>query len=317
MPDLVRVALVGYGFAGQTFHAPLIRSVPGLQLTVVVSGNPDRVRKDLPDATVQPSLERALAGNDADIDLVVVATPNQTHVPFATATLNAGKHVVVDKPFTTTLAEARSLADLASARGRILSVFQNRRWDSDFLAAKAILEDDRLGDVVHFESHIDRYRPVVPVRWREQPGPGAGLWYDLGPHLVDQALQLFGTPLAVSGRLARQRAGAAVDDWAHVILDYGRLQVILHAACLAASAAPRFLIHGTKGSWIKQRADVQEDQVRAGMKPGAPGWVRTPTLLYSSTALPGNPSCCTRRRAIIAATTWRCAMPFSEKARIR
>lgn len=278
MPDLVRVALVGYGFAGQTFHAPLICSVPGLQLTVVVSGNPDRVRRDLPDATVQPSLERALAGNDADIDLVVVATPNQTHVPFATAILNAGKHVVVDKPFTTTLAEARSLADLASARGRILSVFQNRRWDSDFLAAKAILEDGRLGDVVHFESHIDRYRPVVPARWREQPGLGAGLWYDLGPHLVDQALQLFGPPLAVFGRLARQRAGAEVDDWAHVILDYGRLQVVLHAASLAASAAPRFLIHGTKGSWIKQRADVQEDQVRAGMKPGAPGWGEDPDV---------------------------------------
>jgi predicted dehydrogenase len=274
MPDLVRVALVGYGFAGQSFHAPLIRSVPGLQLTVVVSSNPDRVCKDLPEVTVEPALERALVRDD--IDLVVVATPNQTHVPFATAILNAGKHVAVDKPFTTTLAEARSLADLASARGRILSVFQNRRWDSDFLAAKAFLEDGRLGDVVHFESHIDRFRPHVPARWREQPGPGAGLWYDLGPHLVDQALQLFGPPSAISGRLARQRAGAEVDDWAHVILDYGRLQVILHAACLAASAAPRFRIHGTKGTWTKQRADVQEEQVRSGMTPGAPGWGEDP-----------------------------------------
>ena len=273
MPDQtkpVRVALVGYGFAGQTFHAPLIRSVPGLQLAVVVSGNPDRVRKDLPEAIVEPSLDRVL-GHD-EIDLVVVATPNQTHVPLATAILNAGKHVTVDKPFTITLAEARSLAELASARGHILSVFQNRRWDSDFLAAKAILEGGRLGDVVHFESHIDRYRPVVPARWREQRGPGAGLWYDLGPHLVDQALQLFGLPSAICGQLVRQRAGAEVDDWAHVILDYGRLQVILHAASLAANGAPRFLIHGTKGTWTKQRADVQEDQVRSGMKPGAPGW---------------------------------------------
>jgi predicted dehydrogenase len=274
MPDLVRLALVGYGFAGQTFHAPLIRSVPGLQLTVVVSSNPDRVRKDLPEAIVEPALKRALVRDD--IDLVVVATPNQTHVPFATAILNAGIHVVVDKPFTTTLAEARSLADLASARGRILSVFQNRRWDSDFLAAKAILQDGRLGDVVHFESHIDRYRPVIAARWREQRGPGAGLWYDLGPHLVDQALQLFGLPSAIFGQLARQRAGAEVDDWAHVILDYGRLQVILHAASLAASTAPRFLIHGTKGTWTKQRADVQEDQVRSGMAPGAPGWGEDP-----------------------------------------
>jgi predicted dehydrogenase len=274
MRDVVRVALVGYGFAGQTFHVPLIRSVPGLQLTVVVSGNPDRVRKGVPGAIVEPSLDRALAHDD--VDLVVVATPNQTHVPFATAILEAGKHVTVDKPFTTTLAEARSLAELASARGRILSVFQNRRWDSDFLAAKAILQDGRLGDVVHFESHIDRYRPDIPPRWRERSGPGAGLWYDLGPHLVDQALQLFGLPSAILGQLARQRAGAEVDDWAHVILDYGRLQVILHAASLAANAAPRFLIHGTKGTWKKQRADVQEDQVRSGMKPGAPGWGEDP-----------------------------------------
>ena len=136
----------------------------------------------------------------------MVATPNQTHVPFATAILEAGKHLTVDKPFTTTLAEARSLANLASARGRILSVFQNRRWDSDFLAAKAILEDGRLGDVVHFESHIDRYRRDIPPRWREQSGPAAGLWYDLGPHLVDQTLQLFGLPSAILGQLARQRA---------------------------------------------------------------------------------------------------------------
>lgn len=274
MPDMVRVALVGYGFAGRTFHAPLIRSVPGLQLAVVVSSNAERVRKDLPDARVEPDLKRAL--DHDDIDLVVVATPNQTHVPLATAALEAGKHVTVDKPFTITLAEARSLAQLASARGRILSVFQNRRWDSDFLAVKAILDDGRLGDIVHFESHIDRYRPDIPARWRERSGPGAGLWYDLGPHLADQALQLFGLPSAILGQLARQRAGAEVDDWAHVILDYGRLQVILHAAALAAHAAPRFMIHGTKGTWRKQRADVQEDQVRSGMKPGAPGWGQDP-----------------------------------------
>ena len=208
MPDHekpVRVALIGYGFAGQTFHTPLIRSVPGLQLAIVVSSNPERVRKDIPEAIVEPSLERALARDD--IDLVVVATPNQTHVPFATAILEAGKHLTVDKPFTTTLAEARSLAKLAADRGRILSVFQNRRWDSDFLAAKVILQDGGLGDVVHFESHIDRYRPDVQPRWREQSGPGAGLWYDLGPHLVDQALQLFGLPSAILGKLARPESG--------------------------------------------------------------------------------------------------------------
>jgi len=274
MSDLVRVALIGYGFAGQTFHAPLIRSVPGLQLAVVVSSNPDRVSKDLPEVVIEPTLECALAHKD--IDLVVIATPNRTHVPFAAATLDVGKHVVVDKPFTITLNEARGLTELAAERGRILSVFHNRRWDSDFLAAKAILADGRLGDVVHFESHIDRYRPEVQSRWREQTVPGAGVWYDLGPHLVDQALQLFGLPSAILGQLARQRANAQVDDWAHVILDYGRLQVILHSSSLAASAAPRFLIHGTKGTWTKHRADVQEDQVRSGMAPTSPGWGEDP-----------------------------------------
>jgi predicted dehydrogenase len=272
--DPVRVALIGYGFSGRTFHGPLIRSVPGLRLDLIVSSDPDRVRKQIPEATVEQSLDRALARDD--IDLVVIATPNQTHASLATAALEAGKHVTVDKPFTTTVAEARSLAELALARGRILSVFQNRRWDSDFLGAKAILETGRLGDVVHFESHIDRYRPAVQPRWREQPGPGAGLWRDLGPHLVDQALQLFGLPAAVHGHLARQRSGAEVDDWAHVILDYGRLQVLLHASFVAADAAFRFVMHGTKGTWTKRRADVQEAQVRSGTAPGTPGWGEDP-----------------------------------------
>jgi predicted dehydrogenase len=165
---------------------------------------------------------------------------------------------------------------LASERGRILSVFQNRRWDSDFLGAKAILESGRLGNVVHVESHMDRFRPIVRPRWRERLGPGAGLWCDLGPHLADQALQLFGLPIAVHGHLARQRSGAEVDDWAHVILDYGRLQVILHASLLAANVAFRFVIHGTKGTWTKRRGDVQEDQLRSGTVPGTPGWGEDP-----------------------------------------
>jgi len=272
--DPVRVALIGYGFSGRTFHAPLIRSVHGLRLDLIVSGDPERVRKEIPDATVEQRFDRAL--RQENIDLVVIATPNETHVRLATAALEAGKHVVVDKPVTTTVAEARALAELASERGRILSVFQNRRWDSDFLGAKAILESGRLGDVVHFESHMDRFRPIVRPRWRERLGPGAGLWYDLGPHLVDQALQLFGLPTAVHGHLARQRSGAEVDDWAHVILDYGHLQAILHASLLVANVAFRFVIHGTKGTWTKRRADVQEDQLRSGTVPGTPGWGEDP-----------------------------------------
>ncbi|HEY5892922.1 MAG TPA: oxidoreductase [Chthoniobacterales bacterium] len=273
-PNSIRVALVGYGYAGKTFHAPLIQSVPGLDLTVVGSSRPDEVRKYLPAAQVIPNPEDAVTRND--VDLVVIASPNESHVPLATAALNAGKHVVVDKPFTNTLAEARGLAELAQAKQKLLSVFHNRRWDSDFLAVKALLAEGRLGEILHFESHFDRFRPEVRDRWRERTGPGAGLWYDLGPHLVDQALELFGLPQKISASLVAQRPGAQIDDWAHVLLDYGRLQVILHGGMLVAGGVPRLTLHGTRGSWLKYGLDVQESQLVRGMHPGDPGWGEDP-----------------------------------------
>ena len=197
--DPIRTALIGFGFVGKTFHAPLIRSVPGLKLSVVSSRHPEKVWEDLPGVQVMADPEEA--ATHADVDLVVIASPNETHVPLATAALSAGKHVIVDKPFTITLAEARRLGELSRAKQRLLSVFQNRRWDSEFLGARAIIEERRLGEVLHFESHIDRFRSEVRQRWREVAGPGAGLWYDLGPHLVDQTLQLFGLPKNVSAKL--------------------------------------------------------------------------------------------------------------------
>ena len=187
--DPVRVALIGFGFVGKTFHAPLIQSVPGLELTLVSSRHPELVRKSLPQAQVLDEPEDV--AKHAGVDLVVIASPNETHVPLATAALNAGKHVIVDKPFTITLAEARRLRDLSRSKGRLLSVFQNRRWDSEFLGARQVIEDGRVGEVRHFESHFDRFRPEIRDRWREAGGPGAGLWYELGPHLADQALPAF------------------------------------------------------------------------------------------------------------------------------
>ena len=184
----------------------------------------------------------------------------------------AGKHVVVDKPFALDMGQARALATLADAAGRVLSVFQNRRWDSDFLALTKAIRDDEIGKVAHFESHFDRFRPLVRDRWREQAGPGAGIWYDLGPHLIDQALELFGLPRRVSGRLAIQRNGGQSSDWAHVLLDYGKPQVILHASMLVAAGSQRFVAHGDRGSLIKQRADQQESQLLAGIQPGVGGW---------------------------------------------
>ena len=267
----VGVALVGYGFAGRTFHAPLIRATPDLPMRVVVSRDAAKVHADLGEVEVLSASDQAF--QRADVDVVVIATPNDSHAPLATAALHAGKHVVVDKPFAVTVAEARAVAALAEARGLIVSVFQNRRWDSDFLGLQAILAEGVLGDVVHVESHFDRYRPTVRDRWRERAGPGAGLWLDLGPHLVDQALRLFGPPHSIAATLAVQRAGAEVDDWAHAVLDYGRLRVVLHASLLVAESTPaRFIAHGTKGSWIKHGLDVQEAQLLAGVRPGSVGW---------------------------------------------
>jgi predicted dehydrogenase len=279
--DQVRVALVGYGFVGKTFHAPLIRSVPDLEIAIVSSRHSEKVRQDLPAAQVVPDPEKAVS--HADVDLVVIASPNETHVPLATTALNAGKHVVVDKPFTVTLAEARALADLSRKNERLLSVFQNRRWDSEFLGARAIIEGGRLGEVLHFESHIDRFRPEVRPRWREIAGPGAGLWYDLGPHLVDQALQLFGLPENLSASLVRQRPQAQTDDWFHVLLDYKRLRVILHGSLLVAGGTPRMALHGTRGSWLKFGMDVQEEQLVRGVIPGQASWGEDPrpALFYN------------------------------------
>ncbi|WP_158824153.1 oxidoreductase [Granulicella sp. S156] len=266
----VRVGLIGYGYAGKTFHAPLVRSVPGLKLTVVGSSKPDIVQADLPGVSVCSDMEEV--ANHPEIDLLVIASPNESHFPLAAAALRSGKHVVVDKPFTVKLEDARTLVELAEEQGRLLSVFHNRRWDSEVLAAKAMVESGVLGEISHFETHIDRFRPQVRQRWREQTGPGAGLWFDLGPHLIDQALQLFGLPQTVNASFAIQRKGGQTDDWAHVQLNYKSLRVVLHVMLLASGGVPRSVLHGTLGSWVKFGGDVQEKQLVAGMLPGSDGF---------------------------------------------
>jgi predicted dehydrogenase len=207
-----------------------------------------------------------------DIDLVVIASPNATHAPLAEAAMRAGHNVVVDKPFTITLKEARRLATMARKSGLVLSVFQNRRWDSDFLAIQDAIRRGLLGRIVEFESRIDRYRPDVRERWREVPGPGAGLLYDLGPHLIDQALLLFGIPQTVHATLAKQRTGARVDDFFQLVLRYGETVAVLHAGSLVSGGTPRFSVHGERASVVKMKPDIQEDQLRAGITPRAPEW---------------------------------------------
>jgi predicted dehydrogenase len=275
----IRVGLVGYGYAGKTFHAPLIQSVPGLALQVIGSTKHEILKAEYPGVLVCSPAE---VPAHQDVDLVVIATPNQSHFPLAAEALRAGKDVVVDKPFTVTLAEARSLAEIAAEHHRILSVFHNRRWDSEVLATKAILESGVLGEIAHYESHIDRFRPVVRQRWRENAGPGAGLWFDLGPHLIDQALHLFGLPRSVNASFAILRQGGRTDDWAHVQLNYDRLKVVLHSSLLVSGGGARSLLHGTRGSWAKFGADVQEQQLKGGMAPLDPrfGYDPNPGVIY-------------------------------------
>lgn len=283
MSDPVRIGLIGFGFAGRTFHAPLIRATEGCVLTAIATRQGEPARAAAPEAVIVATPEELFAWRD--IELVVVATPNDTHAPLARAALAAGKHVVVDKPFALNLSEARTVAQAARDAGRLLSVFHNRRWDSDFLSVRAAIEAGRVGAVTHFESHIDRFRPEVRDRWRETAGPGAGLWYDLGPHLIDQALLLFGALETVQLNLATQRAGAVVDDWAHAILSYGPgLRVILQATMLARAPSARFLVHGAGGSVLKREADQQEAQVIAGLTPGAETWGHDPDALICTNA---------------------------------
>jgi predicted dehydrogenase len=269
----LKVGLIGYGYAGKTFHAPLIAAVPDLQLAAVASSDAAKVHADWPEVTVHASPAGLIARDD--LDLVVIATPNDTHHPLARDALRAGRHVVIDKPFTVALADARELVALARERGRLLSVFHNRRWDGDFLTLKQLVRDGALGRVVQMRSGIDRYRPEVRQRWRESAVPGAGLWFDLGPHLVDQALQLFGPPQAITLARDATRDGAVADDWFRASLRYDRLHVELHAGMLVAASAPRFAVHGTLASFVKQGLDTQEDALKAGVRPTwppQPGW---------------------------------------------
>ena len=270
MNDKIRVGLVGYGFASKTFHAPLISGTAGMELAAVSSSDAAKVHVDWP--AVQAVADAQALFDDPSIQLIVIPTPNDTHFPLAKAALNAGKHVVVDKPFTVTLSQARELEALAKAQGLLLSVFHNRRWDSDFLTLKTLLEQGTLGDVRYFESRFDRFRPEVRNRWREQKGAGSGIWFDLGPHLIDQALQLFGSPVAINVDLAELRPGAQTTDYFHAVLTYPQRRVVLHASMLVAAESPRYQVHGTHGSYVKYGLDPQEESLKAGARPPQEEW---------------------------------------------
>ncbi|PWC12682.1 oxidoreductase [Brenneria roseae subsp. americana] len=270
MSNTVRVGLLGYGYASKTFHAPLIAGTPGMELVAVSSSNADKVHADW--ATMRVEHDPQTLFSDPDIDLIVIPTPNDTHFPLARQALEAGKHVVVDKPFTVTLSQAHELGAVAEHAGKLLSVFHNRRWDSDFLTLKNLLQSGALGDVVYMESHFDRFRPEVRHRWREDGSEGSGIWYDLGPHLLDQSLQLFGLPVAIQVDMAQLRPGSKAVDYFHATLIYPQRRIVLHASLLVAAASARYIVHGTRGSFVKYGLDPQEDHLKAGERPPSVNW---------------------------------------------
>ncbi|WP_340615030.1 oxidoreductase [Xenorhabdus thailandensis] len=270
MSDFLKVGLVGYGYASKTFHAPLIAGTPNIELVAISSSDTDKVKKDWPTISVASSPEELFS--DPNIDLIVIPTPNDTHYPLAQKALKAGKHVVVDKPFTITVKQAQSLKKQAEEANLLLSVFHNRRWDSGFLTVKSLIKENKLGALKYYESHFDRYRPAVRQRWREAAGAGSGIWYDLAPHLLDQAVQLFGKPQAITTDLGMMRPDAETADYFHAQLTYPDLKVVLHATMLAAAESPIYTLHGMDGSYTKYGLDPQEERLKAGERPPRADW---------------------------------------------
>jgi scyllo-inositol 2-dehydrogenase (NADP+) len=268
--SVIRVGLVGFGSVGEKFHAPLISVCPMLQLTAVVERNSTRSQEKYPEVEVFKSLEKLLEADAAD--LLVIVTPNEFHYSQAKMALEAGKHVVVDKPVTVHSHEAETLHGLAREKGLILSVFQNRRLDGDIRTVQKLLQEGTLGRIVHFESHFDRFRPDLANNWREKEVPGNGITYDLGTHLIDQAVLLFGKPEAVQATILKQRQHAVADDFFDITLHYPGIHCRLTASCMSNVPMMKFLVLGEKGSYIKYGLDVQEKALKEERIPEGPNW---------------------------------------------
>ena len=267
----IRTAVLGYGLACKVFHAPFISAVPGFELTAIVQRRGDEAAADYPGVNILRTIEEAI--DDPTINLIVVATPNDTHFDLALRALQAGKHVVIDKPFAATSEQARALITAAHHAGKIVAPFHNRRYDGDFLTVRKLRADAALGRIVTIESHFDRFRPIQrPNTWKEASGPANGMLFDLGPHLVDQALALFGTPSAITASVRSDRDETAIEDAFIIVLDYGGtaanryLRYTCQATMLAADPAPRFTVHGTAGSYVKYGVDPQEAALVSGAK---------------------------------------------------
>ena len=277
----IGVALLGFGPGGAYFHAPLITTTPGLALRLVVTSDPARreqVLRDYPGVEVVASVAE-LRKRSSDVELAVISTPNRTHAPFAEAALGLGWHVVVDKPLAVTADEGRALAHAAERAGKLVVPYQNRRWDGDFLTIRDLIARQALGTIHHFESRFDRWRPKPAGGWRESgdPGVAGGLLYDIGTHLIDQAIQLLGPVARVYAELDQRRAGVSADDDVFVSLTHANgSRSHLHASALAAQVGPRFRVSGSAAAYVKWGLDVQEAALRSGARPGGPSWGAEP-----------------------------------------
>lgn len=266
----IRTAIIGYGFSAKTFHIPFIANLPEFELVAISSSQKDTVKQDWPSVAHYSSAEELLLQSDAE--LVIITAPNEVHFVLAHQALENNKHVILEKPFVTTVADGETLIALAAKKQRLLSVFHNRRYDGDFLTVQKLINQQRLGDVQHFESHFDRFRPQVRQRWREQASDGGGILFDLGPHLLDQTLQLFGMPDAITAQCRIMRENATTVDYFHLVLHYPKMLATLHGDMLSAGPNKRFSVHGSKGSYQKQGLDPQETRLIAGVLPTEDSW---------------------------------------------
>ncbi len=262
---MIKVGVIGYGYSAKTFHMPLIKTSKSLELAAISSSQKETVGVKYPHVSIFETAQGLITSGN--LELVVITAPNDVHYQLAKQCLENGINVVLEKPMVTTSLEAEELVNIAKERSLILSVFHNRRWDGDFLTVKKLLDNNLIGDIRFFESHFDRFRPTVRQRWREQPGQGSGIWFDLGSHLVDQAISIFGSPEAITARCLPLREGSKTTDYFHVLLHYKNLEVVLHASSFSAAPNNRFRVEGTKGSYVKYGLDPQEEQLKNGITP--------------------------------------------------
>ena len=289
MSRQINAAVVGFGLAGQVFHCPFISAVDGLHLYAIVQRKGDEAAKAYPQTRILRSFEEALA--DPAIDLIVIATPNKTHFELAKRALEAGKHVVIDKPFAGSSLEAQTLITTSRTVHKIVAPFHNRRWDGDFLTVRKLIDSNQLGRIATFESHFDRFRPLQRENtWKESADPTNGLLFDLGPHLIDQAIALFGAPKSITASVRSDRDATNIEDAFDITLHYDHHLAHLRSTMLAAAPSPRFLIHGTHGSFTKHGVDPQEPALLAGQRPTDDTWLREPESLWGTLTIAPNPA---------------------------